>query len=158
MREETSYIKHYVAYSLSYFVYGLIYTGIGPLIPYLSEKSHQPETSYSFVFTCRAIGMVLGTLACKIVQAKKMLTYHQAIAISSFGTFLMCFSFTYAEQFMIQGVSFLFNGFFIGVIETFVNTSIILLSSSTNLQKTFIIISGFFGIGGLFGPIFVYYF
>lgn len=128
------------------------------MIPYLAEQTHQPETNYSFIFVCRAVGMVLGTIACKILQAKKIMTYHQAIAISSFGSFGMCCLFTFTEHLTIQGLSFLLNGFFVGIIETLVNISIIACTNAKNLQRTFIVVFGFFGIGGLCGPIFVYYF
>jgi hypothetical protein len=41
MEEEPSYSKHFILYSLTYATYGLVFTGIGPLIPYLAENSHR---------------------------------------------------------------------------------------------------------------------
>jgi fucose permease len=100
---------------LSFLANGMTFTGIGPLIPYLAENSDTTETKYSFVFSCRALGIVIGTLMFKVLQVNKTINYHQAIAISLFGTFLMCMAFTFSTSFIIQGVSFLINGFFFGV-------------------------------------------
>lgn len=102
--------------------------------------------------------MILGTIAFKYLQSIKIFTYHLQIVISSFGIFLMCCSFTISTTFILQGISFLLNGFFFGIIETAINVSMILLANEKNIQTLFLVLNGLFGLGGLLGPIFVYYF
>ena len=55
------YTKHFALYSVTSIIFGLTFSGLGPLIPYLSDISHIKETDYAFAFLSRAIGMILGS-------------------------------------------------------------------------------------------------
>lgn len=130
MTSQPSYFNHFILYSFSYLVYGLIFSAIGPLIPYLSEISQTPETSYTFVFFCRGMGVILGTISFKHLQSNKFvtLTLHQILALSSTGIFLMCLLFSVLDNYYFQGASFFFVGLFMGSMEVAFNLSVIKLS------------------------------
>ncbi len=68
---------HFMAYCISFIGYGAIFTGLGPLIPYLAEKQGVLETDYSFLFLYRAFGFVIGSIAAKFVE--KYLSFHQTL-------------------------------------------------------------------------------
>lgn len=81
---------HFIAYCLSFIAYGAILTGLGPLIPYLADEQHVPETEYSFLFFARASGFVVGACLVKIVE--KLLSFHNTLIIFStlvFGSFAL---------------------------------------------------------------------
>ena len=62
-----NYLGYLILYAYSDFINGVISGIPGPLIPFLAAKAHVPPTSYSFVFTCRSAGAVLGALFYKIL-------------------------------------------------------------------------------------------
>lgn len=48
--QEKSETYHFTAYSLSFLAYGRIIYGIGPLVPYLSEKLNIKKLTMQFYF------------------------------------------------------------------------------------------------------------
>ena len=75
-------INHFLAYSASYLTYGLLINGLGPLIPYFSDRSNIVETEYSFLFSCRSFGMLGGAMILKFLQQHNI-SHHGIIMGSS---------------------------------------------------------------------------
>ena len=59
---------HTLLYCLSFVIYGTFLTGLGPLIPFLAENSNVAETEYSYFFTLRAVGFVIGATLVKFIE------------------------------------------------------------------------------------------
>ena len=76
-------IKHFLAYGTSYAMYGLLINGLGPLIPYFSDKSGIIETEYSFLFSCRSFGMLGGAMILKLMQKNFNISHHGILIVSS---------------------------------------------------------------------------
>ena len=74
---------------------GINYVGLGSYIPYLTAATGIVETDYSFIFTARSAGMLLGAFLIKILQ-KRQFTNHQVfiIGLLIIGVFTIFFSMT----------------------------------------------------------------
>ena len=55
-------------YCFILFNIGCLTGSIGPIIPFLSKERGRPETEYSFLFSARAIGGILGLAIIKYAQ------------------------------------------------------------------------------------------
>ena len=60
-------------------VLGNCITALGPMFPYLSAAEGRLETEYSFLFLCRAIGYICGSIAVK--KLEKYFNYHQCLCL-----------------------------------------------------------------------------
>lgn len=114
--EKQSFKKYYALYTVTNFTYGLCYTEIGPLIPYLAENAKREETNYSYLFLYRAIGMIIGTLFLSFIQKRNIINFHHLLALSSLGVFIVLSFFSYTTNLLFQYIALLFNGFFNGII------------------------------------------
>ena len=74
---------HYLTYCFNYVAYGMLYTGLGPLIPYFTERTGIIETDYTFLFSCRSFGMLLGAILQKVVQHHTKITHHFMLSAAS---------------------------------------------------------------------------
>lgn len=95
------HFKVYVLYFTSFLVIGIIFTGLGPLFPYLAAIADHIETGYLFLFLCRAGGYIFGSLVIKSLQ--KYLTIH---FLAGTALFLNVFAilFMYTESLAIKGI------------------------------------------------------
>ena len=71
--------KSFLLYSISLIVLGFMITALGPMFPYMSDADGRLETEYSFLFLCRALGYIAGSLMVKIME--KYLNFHQCLCI-----------------------------------------------------------------------------
>ena len=55
-------------YCLTFQGYGLITGSMGPVIPFLASQHHTSQTYYTFIFTARSIGGIIGYFLSKIIQ------------------------------------------------------------------------------------------
>lgn len=95
---------HYLAYCFNYVAYGMLVTGLGPLIPYFTERTGIIETDYTFLFSCRSFGMLLGAVMQKVLQHNTKITHH--FMLSSTSAFLVFTTtlFAWATAPVIQGL------------------------------------------------------
>ena len=117
---------NFVIYCLGFVLFGAILIGLGPFIPYLSERSGIIETEYSILFFGRAIGFTVGALSVRFVE--KSFTYHKLLGIGYLlaGLFTILFNFTTniktdVALLFIAGVGYCYIDLFANVatIETF---------------------------------------
>lgn len=95
---------HYITYCANYIVYGMIITGLGPLIPFFSANTGIIETEYSFLFSCRSFGMLLGAIFLKLLHKYTNVTYHKSLAIMSLTLVFTSTLFSYATSLFLQGI------------------------------------------------------
>jgi hypothetical protein len=76
-------LNHFLAYCASYLTYGILINGLGPLIPYFSDRSGIIETEYSFLFSCRSFGMLGGAMILKFLQKHSAISHHAILMWSS---------------------------------------------------------------------------
>lgn len=93
---------HFLAYCVSFIGYGAIFTGLGPLIPYLAQKQNVLETDYSFLFLYRAIGFVVGSIFAKFIE--KYLSFHQTLMTLSTLLFFCLTMFSLETSMFMQGI------------------------------------------------------
>lgn len=94
---------HYVTYCCNYVAYGMLYTGLGPLIPYFTERTGIIETDYTFLFSCRSFGMLLGAILQKVVVHHTKITHHFLLATACALLVLASPLFAWATDLEIQG-------------------------------------------------------
>lgn len=134
----------------------MIITCLGPMFPYLAAVENRNETEYSFLFTSRALGFILGSILVKYMNHKFLLHHFLALGVLIMGIFSAMFYFVggvYLQALCIFiasiGCSMQDIGINLGALRTFRGDHV-----SMWLQM----IHGFFGIGGLLGPFVVYLF
>jgi fucose permease len=57
----------------------MMITSLGPINPYLAEAENRSEIEYSILFTCRAIGFLIGALSVHLFEDK--LSLHQLLVL-----------------------------------------------------------------------------
>lgn len=125
---------HYTIYTISYFAYGMLLLSLGPLIPFLTAKTAIVETEYSFFFTCRAAGMITGSLITTYIQScASKPTMHQLLAFASSIIILTNISFALSSSLLQQGVSIFIGSIAYFMIEVSISICIILLSKKEHL-------------------------
>lgn len=112
---------HYITYCCNYVVYGLLYTGLGPLIPYFSERTGIVETDYTFLFSCRSFGMLLGALLQKVIQHHTKLTHHSLLSIASSLLVFTGTIFVWTDSPVVQGFWMTISAISYSAIEIEVN-------------------------------------
>lgn len=121
-------------YTISYFAYGMLLLTLGPLIPFLAAENSIVETEYSFFFTCRAIGMITGSLFTAYLQSRAdKPTIHHLLIFASSIIILTNISFAWSNSLIQQGVSIFLGSIAYFMIEVSVSICIILLSEKENL-------------------------
>jgi fucose permease len=70
-------IVYFLAYAYAFILYGSIITSLGPIIPYFSQVTNEPEASYSYIFFVRAGGYLAGGSLIKILT--KMYSTHNIL-------------------------------------------------------------------------------
>ena len=144
----------YLSYCFSYIGYGMLVTSLGPYIPYIAEDENRHETSYSFIFLCRAIGTILGSFLSKIWQ--KYFSFHRIIAFSLITFSLGSVSFGLATSDFSRGLSMLIACIGSSQLNVFEHLCIIETFKHDNLDAWLQINHGMFGVGGLIGPFLVF--
>ena len=62
------HLTHYLLYGATFLIFGFQITGLGPIIPYFADTYGYKETEYSYLFTCRSLGMLIGAIIVKYMQ------------------------------------------------------------------------------------------
>ena len=112
---------HYLAYCFNYVAYGMLVTGLGPLIPYFTERTGIIETDYTFLFSCRSLGMLLGAILQKIITHHTKLTHHFLLSIASVQLIFVTSLFAWASAPAIQGFWIVISGISYAAMEIEVN-------------------------------------
>lgn len=101
---------HYLAYCFNYVAYGMLITGLGPLIPYFTERTGIIETDYTFLFSCRSFGMLLGAILQKVIQHHTKLTHHFLLTLASIQLIFVTSLFSWTSAPAIQGLWIVLSG------------------------------------------------
>lgn len=147
---------HYAVYTVSYFAYGMLLLSLGPLIPFLTAKTAIPETEYSIFFTCRAAGMITGSLITTYIQSRPSKpTMHQLMVFASSIIILTNITFACSNSLLRQGASIFIGSIAYFMLEVSISICIILLSKKEHLEFWLMFINGIFGVGGFLSPILI---
>lgn len=124
---------------------------MGPVIPYFSAKTGKPETYYSFIFVCRAIGYVIGGFIVKylVTVFRLHMILFGAILVGGFSFMVSSLSLT----FLNLSVSILFGACCCIIINVICNICTMKIFPKEEEQGYYIqLLHTIFGIGGLLGP------
>jgi uncharacterized membrane protein len=94
-------------YYITFTFYGATVSAIGPVIPYLADRHKVSEVAFTYVFTCRSVGFLVGAV---FVKALTLTTIHHAIAAAACvvgGITFVIIPFT--TSFAMYGVYFVVN-------------------------------------------------
>ena len=152
------HLIQYLCYLCSEIAFGTNGTAYGPLIPYLSAKTGLSETYYSFLFSCRSFGYLLGAILFKLLQKRSQFTLHQYIVVSSVSILFFNILFSSTLDPFYQGVWVFLVSMFFCSRSVAVNTSVYLVNPNDDMEFFLLLTHGCYGIGGLLGPLFVYLF
>ena len=152
------HLTYYLSYLASELCFGTNGTAYGPLIPYLSEQTGIPETGYSFLFSCRSFGMLLGAFLLKLLQKRAQCTLHQYITIASVAILFFNILFSLTLDPFFQGLWLFLGAIFYSFRAIAVGISVILINPHQDMEFFLLLCHGSYGVGGLLGPLFVYLF
>lgn len=91
---------NYFVYCISFIIYGLLQTCLGPIIPYLADWTHNSQTEYSFLFLSRAFGCMFGAYLMRYVT--QYLTYHNILMWCSVLLTLLLLPFSFCFDMLFQ--------------------------------------------------------
>jgi fucose permease len=151
------HIKYFFLYSISFLIYGACISGLGPFIPYLSASTGIVETEYSYLFSCRSFGMLAGALLCKLLQKKKLYN-HTIMIVGTLSILIFSALFTYTTDSMWLGVWLFLVGTGYSILEVMLNVCILMINNPEEIEFWMLLTHGLFGVGGLLGPIIVFFF
>lgn len=150
------HLYHFLAYSFSYALLGQFLTCLGPMFPYLAESEGRVETEYEILLTARALGFLSGALLCKVIGTR--LTFHQLIVLGI--VLLSSYSMTFSSMPELYPKAIVILIASIG--GCFLDISLNLASlnrfNGENVATWLQAVHGCYAIGGLVGPIVVYFF
>ena len=121
------YLNYLYLYAVSFLIYGASISGIGPYIPYLCVETGLVETDYSYIFSCRSFGMVMGAIITKLLQKKEVLN-HQIIIIASLAVGLFSTLFSITTSTLWLGIWFFLTGVAYSALEVMLNVCIMLIN------------------------------
>ena len=124
---------HYIAYCLNYIAYGMIITGLGPLIPYFTDKTGIIATDYTFLFSCCSFGMLFGALLQKAIQHHTKLTHHFLLSVACALLVFTSTLFAWANSPAIQGLWMALSSMCYSIIEIGVNIPALRVNPSQDL-------------------------
>ena len=148
--------KPFLLYSVNMVVLGFGITALGPMFPYMSDVDGRLETEYSFLFLCRALGYITGSLMVKIME--KYLNFHQSLCIGVGMPGLALLLFSSFSSLNLKGACIFFASIGGALIDIFTNVATLACFQGKSLATWLQILHGAFGIGGLIGPFLVYLF
>lgn len=119
--ERHKHKAHYITYCFNYIAYGMIITGLGPLIPYFTEQTGIIETDYTFLFSCRSFGMLFGALLLKVIQHHTKITHHFLLSIACLFLVFANTLFAWADSSAIQGLWMFLSSMCYSFVEIGVN-------------------------------------
>ena len=102
------FLSYFVLYCVTFTFYGATVSAIGPVIPYLADLHRVPEVAFTYVFTCRSVGFLVGAVFVKALTLTKI--HHHAIAAAACvlgGITFIIIPFT--TSFAMYGVYFFVN-------------------------------------------------
>ena len=141
-------------YSFTLFNSGLAVGSIGPIIPFLAQQRHKPETEYSILFTARTVGSVLGLITLRLIHRTYQAYEHKTIAACGIVIALMMIIFIRWQTSMGE----LFSFFMIGAasyVMVSINSFCLLEVSGDKAGSWMPIAQGLFGVGALTSPLIV---
>lgn len=121
------YLNYLYLYAVSFLIYGASISGIGPYIPYLCAETGLIETDYSYIFSCRSFGMVMGAIITKLLQKKEVLN-HYIIIIASLAVGLFSTLFSITTSTLWLGIWFFLTGVAYSALEVMLNVCIMLIN------------------------------
>ena len=153
--KENPRLNYFLLYSFTLIFYGAIIASPGPIIPFLSAKHSIPETSFTFFFSCRSIGFIVGAVFIKIISGR--ISSHTVISISVVLAGFPFILFPYTDSLNLQGGYIFFSSLFCSCFEILVNMCVVQSHRGNNEDFWLQLGHGLFGVGGLMGPIFIGY-
>ena len=154
-RRKSRELVAFIFYCITFMGIGAIITGLGPLIPYFAEREHREATQYSFLFFARAAGYCLGSLLCKIWE--KYFKFHNICFVASVSIAFCLIGFSWTPNMTFKALFMFLASISNATLEIFVNMSIIEAKKDDHLDKWLQVVHGAFGVGGLIGPLLVYF-
>ena len=153
------HLSHYLLHGSTFLLLGFQITGLGPIIPYMADEYGYKETEYSFLFSCRSFGMLLGCVLCKYLQhLSRSPSNHALLMAGCLGTAVTLVLFTWATTLLSQGIWFFIASILYAPAELIPNICLIMINPAESMEFWLLISHGMFGVGALLGPFFVYFF
>ena len=148
--------NNFLLYSLSYIIFGAIWTCLGPMFPFLAEEENRNQTQYSFFFTCRAFGFVTGALTVGRLSSRFSLHMLLSGGIAMMGCFSSIFYFT--SSLSLRGAFIFLASMGCACQDITINLAVLECFKGKDVALWLQFVHGCFGIGGLLGPFVVYLF
>lgn len=104
---------YFSVYCLTFTFYGCFLSALGPIIPFLAKEYNQPETSFTYLFTCRTVGMLIGAMLSRWLTDK--LTYHCIILTAVLGSVMPFLIFPAVDWLMLRAVCLLVTAIFCAI-------------------------------------------
>jgi MFS family permease len=150
--------KHFylAIYMSNFFLISIILSSIGGLIPFLASDLGIDERDYSTIFTLLSFSNILTAILYKALEKYHLLPKGHAIClfcVIGMGIFALAMSFMRTKEtqcLMLAGFNFFCYGL---IIQT--NICLILAAPVEEVGRWLSYAHGFYGIGGLFGPVLV---
>ena len=145
-----SKLSYFLYYCLNFVIYGSMITAMGPIIPYFSEITGEPEPYYSFLFFSRALGYVAGGSLVKVLMVK--LTLHKVLAGATFFGGIFFVLSTLSLTFWNLFITLFFGTACCCIINVTCNVYVMKLYSGEGQDYWIQLLHLFFGVGGFVGP------
>ena len=116
---KTPYKWHFLVYCVTTIGVGANLTSLGPLVPYIAERYGGEIIQYSFLFSARALGYLMGSLLSKLWL--KFLSYHAINFISSIIMGIMLLLMLFVPSLWLQTVFIFFVGMMNAHLDVFTN-------------------------------------
>ncbi len=140
-------------YTYAYFLYGFGVNCMGPIIPYFSKATGIPYTQFSFLFSLRALGYLLGGYFNSKIN--KTIRPHKLLSIMLLVGGIAFLVSSYSFNFIFIGICFFFGAVSCCNIAATSNICVIRLFENNDQQFWLQILSIMFGVGGLAAPFFI---
>ena len=146
-------LRYFLLYSLTFIFYGCVIAAPGPLIPFLANKHDKLETDFTYLFACRAVGFIVGSILMNLTVDKFNNHFLLIISLVFAGVPFIIFPFT--DSMVLEGVYIFISSICCSCFEILINICLLATHKNNNEEFWLQILHGIFGIGGLIGPLFI---